>query len=101
MADLARAKARAAINLCSLWWIGLAVIPEIEILFFGKIADRMGRRRETQALSDHASLFEVRDRLFGPEVADVRMSVNQVVTAENCLLRDGDEVAFFSIFSGG
>ncbi len=51
---------------------------------------------------DGLSLFELRVRLFNGESDDrMRMSVNQVVVNADQTLRDGDEVAFFSVFSGG
>ena len=34
-------------------------------------------------------------------VADIRMSLNQKVVIADSLLGPGDEVAFFSVFSGG
>jgi len=75
----------------------------IDILFFGRVADRLGKRRMTMVFpEDGLSLFALRLRLFdGENVNRIRMSVNQVVVAADQPLRDGDEVAFFSIFSGG
>jgi molybdopterin synthase sulfur carrier subunit len=75
----------------------------IDILFFGRVADRLGQRRMALALPEGGlSLFALRLRLFdGENVNRIRMSVNQVVVSDDRPLRDGDEVAFFSIFSGG
>jgi molybdopterin converting factor small subunit len=75
----------------------------IDILFFGRVADRQGQRRLTMACpEDGLSLFELRVRLFDGEPDDrMRMSVNQVMVTADQMLHDGDEVAFFSIFSGG
>lgn len=75
----------------------------IDILFFGRVADMQGKRRLTMAFpEDGLSLFELRLRLFDGETDDrMRMSVNQVIMTADQPLHDGDEVAFFSIFSGG
>jgi molybdopterin synthase sulfur carrier subunit len=75
----------------------------IDILFFGRVADRQGRRRMVLALPEGGlSLFALRLRLFdGEDDGRLRMSVNQVVVSDDRPLRDGDEVAFFSVFSGG
>lgn len=75
----------------------------IDILFFGRVADMQGKRRLAMAFpEDGLSLFELRLRLFDGETDDrMRMSVNQVIMTADQPLRDGDEVAFFSIFSGG
>ena len=75
----------------------------IDILFFGRVADRLGQRRMALALPEGGlSLFALRLRLFdGENVNRIRMSVNQVVVTDDRPLHDGDEVAFFSVFSGG
>ncbi|MDV6330432.1 MoaD/ThiS family protein [Asticcacaulis sp. 201] len=75
----------------------------IDILFFGRIADIMGRRRLSLDLPDGGlSLLALRAQLFTPH-GDVTplMSVNQQVESGDRPLSDGDEVAFFSVFSGG
>jgi molybdopterin converting factor small subunit len=53
-------------------------------------------------------LFTVRDRVFADALtagrvtlSDIRMSVNRQVVTADTVLGSGDEVAFFSIFSGG
>lgn len=81
----------------------------IEILFFGRMADIIRARSLTLDVSDpKTSLFALRDELFreGSEAGRVKldliqMSVNQAVTRNDHLLEDSDEVAFFSVFSGG
>ncbi len=78
----------------------------IEVLFFGRMVDVVGaRQRQVEAVS---SLFALRDQVFGDALRDgrlhsrdVRMSVNRNVTTDDQPLKAGDEVAFFSIFSGG
>ncbi len=79
----------------------------INVLFFGKMADILGRRA-LQVEAGDAYLFTVRDRVFEEaldtgrlRVADIRVSVNRQVVTDDMPLHDGDEVAFFSVFSGG
>ena len=75
----------------------------VEVLFFGRMADIAGHRR--LALDWPAgglTLTTVRDSLFDAATrTTVRMSVNQVQVTVDQALKDGDEVAFFSVFSGG
>jgi molybdopterin synthase sulfur carrier subunit len=75
----------------------------IDILFFGRVADMQGKRRLAMAFPEGGlSLFALRLRLFDGEGDDrMRMSVNQVIVTADQPLHDGDEVAFFSVFSGG
>ena len=75
----------------------------VEVLFFGRMADVAGRRRTTiEPPAGGLSLIALRDSLFDDATrAVVRMSVNQVQVTADQALNDGDEVAFFSLFSGG
>jgi len=75
----------------------------IDILFFGRVADRLGKRRMAMVLPEEGlNLLTLRLRLFDGDADErLRMSVNQVVVTDDRPLRDGDEVAFFSVFSGG
>ncbi len=81
----------------------------IAVLFLGRMADLAGIRRvELPPSRQGDSLFALRDRLLGAalvaaqvEVGTVRMSLNRVVCQGDHAVADGDEVAFFSIFSGG
>ncbi|MGN6209461.1 MoaD/ThiS family protein [Asticcacaulis sp.] len=81
----------------------------IDILFFGRMADLMRKRRARLDLTDaRGTLFRLREEIFQDLVDNgritpglIRMSVNQVVTHSDQPLSDGDEVAFFSVFSGG
>jgi len=79
----------------------------IDVLFFGKMADIVGNR-SLRIDAGGEYLFTLRDRLFADALtagrvaaADIRLSVNRMVVAGDQLLKDGDEVAFFSVFSGG
>lgn len=81
----------------------------IEVLFFGRMNDVAGlRRTQVAAPIDGTSLHALRDSFFGDAIdgghikaMDVRMSVNRVVVTQDQAVRAGDEVAFFSVFSGG
>ena len=78
-----------------------------DILFFGKMADIVGSRSVRADLA-HGYLFTLRDRLFADALAtgrvtaaDIRMSVNRQMVTADVALKANDEVAFFSVFSGG
>ena len=74
---------------------------QVEVLLFGRMADVVGHRRLSRAA---ATLFGLRDAVFAGAAVDpasIRMSVNQVQVFADQPLAEGDEVAFFSVFSGG
>jgi molybdopterin converting factor small subunit len=73
-------------------------MAQVQVLFFGRMADITGSRRMAREAD---SLFGLRDAVLGGEAAAARMSVNQVQVFTDQALNDGDEVAFFSVFSGG
>ncbi len=81
----------------------------IVVLFFGRMADLVEKRRMDIAPAPEGdSLFALRDRVLGEAVAagrvrttDIRMSLNRVAQVADRAVADGDEVAFFSVFSGG
>ncbi|HTN41948.1 MAG TPA: MoaD/ThiS family protein [Asticcacaulis sp.] len=74
----------------------------IDILFFGRVADNLGKRRMEMTLpAEGLSLHALSEQLFPQGDERLRMSVNQVVVIDDRPLNDGDEIAFFSVFSGG
>jgi molybdopterin synthase sulfur carrier subunit len=81
----------------------------IEVLFFGSVADIVRERKLTIDRAQAGdTLLAVRDHFFDEAIQAgrvsgpaIRMSVNQAITRADQRLRDGDEVAFFSVFSGG
>lgn len=87
----------------------MAIKAMIEVLFFGRMADVMRERSlRLDLTAPRNTLFALRDDLFreASEAGQVglnavQMSVNQAVTRVDRALSDGDEVAFFSVFSGG
>jgi len=81
----------------------------IQVLFFGRMADIVRRRAVSLPCgTGQDTLFALRDSLFGEAAGlgrvhldAIRMSVNQVAVRQDQAIEDGDEVAFFSVFSGG
>ncbi|GGZ26593.1 MoaD/ThiS family protein [Asticcacaulis endophyticus] len=80
----------------------------IRVLFFGKISDLIGQREITVPHEAGLTLHRLRDTVFSDLMAaqalkpsDIHMSVNQTKAREDIALNDIDEVAFFSVFSGG
>ncbi len=81
----------------------------IEVLFFGRMADVIRERSlKLDLTGTRKTLFALRDDLFREaseagrvSLNAIQMSVNQAATRIDQPLSDGDEVAFFSVFSGG
>ena len=81
----------------------------IDVLFFGRMADIIRQRSIRQNLTSNCqTLYGLRDSLFETPLAlgqvqsdAIHMSLNQVTTREDVVLSEGDEIAFFSVFSGG
>ncbi len=79
------------------------------ILFFGRVAEKLGAEGSLDLPAEGLTVEEIRTLLAGrDEVAadallrpDVRASVDLVVVGENARARPGQEIAFFSLFSGG
>jgi molybdopterin synthase sulfur carrier subunit len=79
------------------------------ILFFGRVGERLGPEARLDMPAEGLPVREIRrllaqrdeiaaDALLRP---DVRASVDLVVVGEEALARPGQEIAFFSLFSGG
>lgn len=79
------------------------------ILFFGRVGEKLGAEGNLDLPADGLTVGEIRKHLAGrDEVAadallrpDVRASVDLVVVGEDARARPDQEIAFFSIFSGG
>jgi molybdopterin synthase sulfur carrier subunit len=79
------------------------------VLFFGKVADRFGRTREVAMPLAGCSLSQIKAQLAldvegGAEALGgpgLRMAVDQVLCLDGAWVTPGQEVAFFSMFSGG
>ncbi|TPW02322.1 MAG: molybdopterin synthase sulfur carrier subunit [bacterium] len=79
------------------------------ILYFGRVGERLGAEGRLDLPAEGLPVGEIRrllseqdevaaDALLRP---DVRASVDLVVVGEDALARPGQEIAFFSLFSGG
>lgn len=78
----------------------------IEVLYFARIAEQLGMRRETQALCAPVEAGAWLDALAHrhPAIAAARglkIAVNQVYALPTTLIRPGDEVALFEPVTGG
>lgn len=79
------------------------------VLFFGRPSDRLGRARAADIPVEGCTVAELRARLCAsdPRAAaaldrpDVRAAVDQVIATDQARVRPGQEIAFFSVFSGG
>ena len=77
------------------------------ILFFGRVADVLGRELSLDLPEAGCTIAELRGRLAAEHNAGlllkpgVRASIDKQVVAEDAWVRPGAEVAFFSVFSGG
>ena len=79
------------------------------VLFFGRTADRLGRSREVEIPAEGFSVGDLRARLIAADDAardaldrpDVRASIDRIIVDEGAQIAPGQEIAFFSIFSGG
>lgn len=79
------------------------------ILFFGRVAEHLGPDRDVDLPTDGCSIAEIRRRLAAQDQiaadallrADVLASIDQVVADDDAHAHPGQEIAFFSLFSGG
>jgi len=75
----------------------------MRVLFFGRVADALGRERDVELPPAGCTIAELR-RLISAEVLavkGVRASLDKQIVGEEALVSPGAEVAFFSVFSGG
>ncbi len=73
----------------------------ITVLFFGRMADAAGTRRMEIAMPESGLRLAMLRAQVLPGQTGARMSLNRVVIRDDADVADGDEVAFFSVFSGG
>jgi sulfur-carrier protein len=79
------------------------------ILFFGRLADRMGRDVIADLPDEGCTVAELRRLLSDrhPHAAaelarpSVRACVDQEIVPETCIIRPGQEIAFIPPVSGG
>ena len=81
----------------------------MKILFFGRLADRVGRELDHHIPAEGCSVAQLRRSLAAalPELADAfaerptRVCVDQQLAGEAAWIRPGQEVAFVPPLSGG
>lgn len=77
----------------------------IHVLFFGAVADITGKREIATELPGAIMASDIFKRVLAdhPNLADHKLyfSVNQRFANGNEIVRDGDELAIFTAFSGG
>jgi len=86
-----------------------AIAGTVRVLFFGSLAEVMGRERLVTISKRGCSLSQLRRRVAslvegGREVLlrrDVRGSIDHLIVPDTARVRQGCEVAFLPIFSGG
>ena len=77
------------------------------VLFFGRVADLIGRSLQVDLPDAGCTIAELRTRLAASPGADillrpgVRASIDREIVGDDAVVRPGAEVAFFSVFSGG
>lgn len=76
---------------------------EIDVLFFGSLADFAGvRRKHYSGIGSYSDLMHrIGDDYPGMEHYTFKIAVNRTIINEAPLLRDGDELAFMPPFAGG
>ena len=84
---------------------------KIKVVFFASLRDAVGTGSEMLELSgDEASVAQVREALVAKGEAwahafrnlkRIRAAVNQEFAADDAVVREGDEVAFFPPVTGG
>ena len=75
----------------------------MRVLFFGRVADQLGRERQVELPATGCTIAELR-RLIAAEVLGrpgIRASIDRQLVGEDAFVSPGAEVAFFSVFSGG
>ncbi len=80
-----------------------ASVALVTVLFFGKVADQLGRQRQVELPAGSCTIADLR-RLLDADILlqpGVRASIDRQVVDEQAMVRPGAEVAFFSLFSGG
>lgn len=79
-----------------------------QILFFGSLADRLGRETTLEIPPEGCTIAELRRRLAERDVASaallkpgIRASADQEMVRDEDRVAPGQEISFFPIMSGG
>jgi molybdopterin converting factor small subunit len=87
--------------------MSLSVDAKLNVQFFGRVGDVMGKARTIDLPETGWTLGELRRRLAAAAGSDillqpgVRGAIDKQVMGDEAVVRPGAEVAFFSLFSGG
>ncbi len=74
----------------------------VNILFFGSIADRLGKRACSLDISDYMTVANVVEAVGCEGIQPLLVAVNQEQVSDMSLIvKNGDEVALMPPFSGG
>lgn len=80
----------------------------VRITFWGEIADRLGQERSLDMPSGEVTVGAIRAELARQDEAaqtllraQIRAAVDAVVCSDDTVVGAGQEVAFFSVVSGG
>jgi len=75
----------------------------MKVLFFGQLSEIVGD--STKTLNNFSDVNSLQENLFQEfpslKKATFRLAVNNLITNENLLLNDSDEIAFLPPFAGG
>lgn len=76
---------------------------EVDVLFFGVLADFAGiRRKHYSGIGSYSDLmYRISDDFPGIEHYTYKIAVNRTIINEDPLLQDGDELALMPPFAGG
>ncbi|HAX92385.1 MAG TPA: MoaD/ThiS family protein [Bacteroidales bacterium] len=83
--------------------LGYKKTMEINVLFFGVLADYAGvRRKHYTGIESYSDLkHRIFDDYPGIEHYTYKIAVNKTIINNDPVLRDGDELAFMPPFAGG
>lgn len=80
----------------------------LKITFFGEIGSRLGAERLMEISGPVTTVGDLREALASSEEAaagllrpNIRAAVDNCIVRDDAEVRDGQEVCFFSIVSGG
>ncbi|WP_435234884.1 molybdopterin converting factor subunit 1 [Psychromonas sp. PT13] len=81
----------------------------IKVLFFASVRDQLGVSELQVTNQDNTDLDSLLANLIKQgtvwnkalNTKSLMMAINQTMVSSNCALKDGDEVAFFPVVTGG
>ncbi len=83
-------------------------LTTVEVLFFGRVAETLGRELRIAIPAAGCTVAELRKRLAEADAdagealgSGVRCSIDREIVGEDARVKPGQEIAFFPVFSGG